>query len=107
MGKIFEYFGFVFYFFSNEHEPIHVHVKHCGEECISDLIIENGELLRLERRERQGTDPMGSKDAAVAAEFKSVYWKEIVEKWVAFFVYKQTVTNTCFCTYFRSFHFIT
>lgn len=50
---------------------------------------------------------MGSKDAAVAAEFISVYWKEIVEKWVAFFVYKQTVTNTCFCTYFRSFHFIT
>ena len=27
MPKIFEYFGFIFYFFSNEHEPIHVHVK--------------------------------------------------------------------------------
>ncbi len=24
MPKIFEYFGFIFYFFSNEHEPIHV-----------------------------------------------------------------------------------
>ncbi len=28
MPKIFEYFGFIFYFFSNEHEPIHVHVLH-------------------------------------------------------------------------------
>ena len=26
MPKIFEYFGIVFYFYSNEHEPIHVHV---------------------------------------------------------------------------------
>ena len=34
MPKIFEYFGFIFYFFSNEHEPIHVHVKHSGTECV-------------------------------------------------------------------------
>ena len=26
MPKIYEYFGFVFFFYSNEHEPIHVHV---------------------------------------------------------------------------------
>ena len=26
------------------HEPIHVHVKHSGTECIFDLILENGEL---------------------------------------------------------------
>ena len=28
MPKIFEYFGFIFYFYSNVHEPIHVHVMH-------------------------------------------------------------------------------
>ncbi len=27
MPKIFEYFGFIFLFYSNEHEPIHVHVN--------------------------------------------------------------------------------
>ncbi|MGM9778134.1 MAG: DUF4160 domain-containing protein, partial [Prevotella sp.] len=26
MPKIFEYFGLIFLFYSNEHEPIHVHV---------------------------------------------------------------------------------
>ena len=35
MPKIFEYFGFIFYFYSNEHEPIHVHVIHGGNESIS------------------------------------------------------------------------
>ncbi len=27
MPEIYEYFGLIFYFFSNEHDPIHVHVK--------------------------------------------------------------------------------
>lgn len=30
MPKIFEYFGYIFFFYSNEHEPIHVHVTHNG-----------------------------------------------------------------------------
>lgn len=94
MGKIFEYFGFIFYFFSNEHEPVHVHVKKGGEECIFDLIIENGELIRLERREKTSADPLNSRDEKTAVEFITLYWKEIVEKWIAVFVYKQAVTNT-------------
>lgn len=39
MPKIFEYFGFIFYFYSNEHEPIHVHVIHGDKENIFDLIM--------------------------------------------------------------------
>ena len=42
MPKIFEYFGFIFYFFSNEHEPIHVHVIHGSRESIFDLISRMG-----------------------------------------------------------------
>ena len=50
---------------------------------------------------------MGSKDAAVAAEFISVYWKEIVEKWVAFFVYKQTDQHLLLYVFsFVSFHYL-
>ena len=94
MGKIFEYFGFIFYFFSNEHEPIHVHVKKGCEECIFDLVIENGQLVRVERREKTGADPLNSKDESTAVDFIRVYWKEIVEKWVTFFVYRQEISNT-------------
>jgi len=94
MGKIFEYFGFIFYFFSNEHEPVHVHVKKGGEECIFDLIIEDGQLVEIQRREKAGAEPLDGKDGAIALEFIRVYWKDIVEKWVAFFVYKQVVSNT-------------
>lgn len=94
MGKIFEYFGFIFYFFSNEHEPIHVHVKHGSEECIFDMIIEDGQLVRLERREKQGADPMNTQDAADAIEFINCYWQEITAKWIDCFVYRKAVKNT-------------
>lgn len=94
MGKIFEYFGLIFYFFSNEHDPVHVHVKHGEKECIFDIIIEDGKLSRLERREKQGAEPMNSQDASTAIEFINAYWKEIVEKWVNFHVYHMVVKNT-------------
>ena len=52
MPKIYEYFGFIFYFYSNEHEPIHVHVSLGDKESIFDLIMSNGELIKImsERR---------------------------------------------------------
>ena len=36
MPKIFEYFGFIFYFYSNEHEPIHVHVKYAVQKLLKN-----------------------------------------------------------------------
>ena len=45
MPKIFEYFGFIFLFYSNEHEPIHVHVMKDEHEAIFEIILENGELV--------------------------------------------------------------
>jgi hypothetical protein len=34
MPKIFEREGFVFFFYSNEHAPIHVHVRHGEGEAV-------------------------------------------------------------------------
>lgn len=47
MPKIFEYFGFIFYFFSNEHEPIHVHVQKGDKESIFELIMMDGKLCTV------------------------------------------------------------
>jgi hypothetical protein len=32
--KVFERDGFVFFFYSNDHEPIHIHVRYGGGEAI-------------------------------------------------------------------------
>lgn len=94
MPKIFEYFGFIFYFYSNEHEPIHVHVQHGGKESIFDLIMMNGELLEVRVREKKSAEPLPDKDKRIAEEFIRKYHKNIIDKWVKFFIMKQAVRST-------------
>ena len=94
MPKIFEYFGFIFYFYSNEHEPIHVHVQHGGKESIFDLIMMNGELLEVRVREKKSAEPLPEKDKRIAVEFIRKYHKNIIDKWVKFFIMKQAVRST-------------
>lgn len=45
MPEIFRFFGFSFFFYSREHEPIHVHVEGNGGYAIFDLI-DNKFVLR-------------------------------------------------------------
>ena len=94
MPKIFEYFGFIFYFFSNEHEPIHLHVINGSKESVFDLIMMNGELESIHVRERKGIEPLNEKEKRTAEEFIRKYHKSIIDKWVKFFVLKQSVRST-------------
>ena len=94
MPKIFEYFGLIFYFYSNEHEPIHVHVKHGDKESIFELIMMNGELMSINIRKKSGVDSLSSKDQRTVEAFIRKYNKNIISKWVKFFVMKQQVRST-------------
>lgn len=94
MPKIFEYFGFIFYFYSNEHEPIHVHVLHGGKESIFELIMMNGELVDIHIREKHGAEPLQEKEKRTAEKFIQKYYRNIIEKWVKFFVLKQSIRST-------------
>ncbi len=92
MPKIYEYFGFIFFFFSNEHEPIHV-IK-SGYQTVFELILMDGELIEIKRRLEPGYKPISERDAAVAESFIRVYYRNIVEKWKNFFVLKKKVRCT-------------
>ncbi len=45
-------------------------------------------------REKAGAEPLSVKDKKVAEEFIRKYYKNIIEKWVNFFVKKQAVRST-------------
>lgn len=94
MPKIFEYFGFIFLFYSNEHEPIHVYVMKDGHEAIFEIILENGELVEIHRRTSSKIPSLSEKDAATAEAFVKKYYKNIVDKWVNFFIYKKRIRST-------------
>ena len=43
MPRIFEKDGYLFFIYSNEHEPVHVHVKYGGGEAIFNI----GDIIEL------------------------------------------------------------
>jgi len=86
MPTIYEYFGFVFKFYSDEHYPIHVHVVKGEYESIFDLIVVNAMLVELKVRKKRGIPLLPPKDAEKAAEFIRAYYTNILEKWADYFV---------------------
>lgn len=53
MPKVFEKEGYRFFFYSNEHRPIHVHVRYGGGEAVFDVepAIELRESIGLKVKE--------------------------------------------------------
>jgi len=47
MPKLYTYLGIIIMFYSNEHEPIHVHGKHQGAESKAEIIIEDGKVIAI------------------------------------------------------------
>ena len=67
---------------------------HGGKENIFDLIMMNGILVDINVRERKGVEPLSEKDRRTAEAFIQKYHRNIIEKWVKFFVLKQSVRST-------------
>jgi len=72
MPKVFDKEGFSFYFYSNEHRPIHVHVRHGDGEAVFD--VEGG----IDLRESQN---MKMNELAKAQQLAVEHRQLIVEKW--------------------------
>ena len=94
MPKIYEYLGYVFYFYSNEHEPIHVHATANGRESIFEIIMDNGVLVEIRVRNSENKAPLKAKEAATAEAFVRKYYKNIIAKWVNFFVMRKAIKST-------------
>ena len=87
MPKLYEYFGIIVYFYTNEHEPIHVHGRHAGRESKAEIIRENGRIVDIVFRDIPGKRPLGGtklRDFQALVEAKA---EEIVERWINFFVH--------------------
>lgn len=94
MPKIYEYFGLIFFFYSNEHEPVHVHVSHAGKESVFELIMKDGVLVEIKKRGVRFKNKLSIKDEKEAVLFIEKYHKNIIDKWIKFFVLKERVKST-------------
>jgi hypothetical protein len=58
MPKLFEYFGIIGFFYSNEHDPVHVHGRCQGRESKAELVIETGEVTEIRYSSVSGKRPL-------------------------------------------------
>ena len=64
------------------------------KDSVFDLIMMDGNLQEIRVREKKGAEPLPEKDKRTAEEFIQKYHKNIIEKWVKFFVLKQAIRST-------------
>ncbi len=92
MPKLYESLGLVFFFYANEHIPIHVHISFAEFESKIELIYENGRLKNLVLCDIKGRLPLPAKELKEAEKFVKKYHEKIVEEWPLFFVKNKKIT---------------
>ena len=91
MPKIFEYLGVLIFFYSNEHEPIHVHGKYNGLESKAQFYIVDGEIVEIKIKLVKGRRPLTGSNLKDFEVFLGKYANKIVVKWVDYFVYHKNI----------------
>jgi hypothetical protein len=91
MPKIYEYIGFIFFFYTNDHLPIHVHISKSGRESKCELVFDNGSL-EMQWKKVRGKEPLSNKEKIEAGIFIEKYHQKILIKWQQVFVLNQKVS---------------
>ncbi|WP_225865709.1 DUF4160 domain-containing protein [Dyadobacter aurulentus] len=94
MPKVIEYFGIIFYFYSNEHLPIHVHVSYGEFESIFEIFFEDGHISKIAVRKSVGKTSLPAQQLRDANRIVEMYASDIVNKWTDFFVLKKKIKST-------------
>ena len=91
MPKLYEYFGLVILFYSNEHEPVHVHGLYQGQESKAELIIENGAVISIQFSDVKGRRSLDAANREAFQMLVKTHADDIVRKWIDYFVLHKSV----------------
>ena len=91
MPKLFEYLGIIIMFYSNEHEPIHVHGKFQGMESKAEIIVKEGKIVDVIVKDVKGKKPLSSSKVKDFKDFVEAFSDQIVQRWVDYFVYHKSI----------------
>ena len=93
MPKLYEYFGIIVLFYSNEHEPIHVHGKCQGRESKAEFVLENGNVVRIVYSSVKGKRSLRQSELKHFESLVHHHSKEIVQKWIDYFVLHKPIES--------------
>ena len=93
MPKLYEYFGLIILFYSNEHDPVHVHGKYQGYESRAEFFIVDGKIVEIRYASVRGKAPLPARQAKDFEALVAAYAEEIVEKWINYFILHKAVQS--------------
>lgn len=73
MPKIFEYLGIIIFFYSNEHEPIHVHATYNSLESKAEFYIVEGKISEIRIKFVKDRKPLKGAKLKDFEKFLEVY----------------------------------
>ena len=83
--------GIIMFFYSNEHEPIHIHARRGEFESKAEFFLEDGEIVAIRITNVRGYDPLKGTDLKNLKTFLEYYAKNIVQKWSDYFVQQKSI----------------
>ena len=92
MPKLYEYFGLIVLFYSNEHEPIHIHGKYDRMESKAEFVIDHGRVVEIRYSFVKGRRPLEGEPLNNFKILVEHYAEEIVQKWIDYFVLHKPVS---------------
>ncbi|MFC2131576.1 DUF4160 domain-containing protein [Bacteroidota bacterium] len=91
MPKLYEYLGIIIFFWSDEHEPIHVHGRYQGAEMKAEFLVEDAIITEIIFKNVIGKKRFDSVKRNDFEKFVKKYSQEIVNKWIDYFVWKKDI----------------
>ena len=91
MPTLYEYLGLVILFYSDEHDPIHVHVEYNEFVSVAELTfdeVKNITVVWREKTKGKSLPPAQMRKAGLLLGEKKA---DIVKKWIDYFVYHKAV----------------
>lgn len=86
MPSIYEWQAITFRFFSNDHEPIHVHAFYAEFVSIFELHVEKGKVVEITERKMEGRSPLPERQRKLSMRLIKKYKNQIVEDRVNFHI---------------------
>lgn len=93
MPKLYEYLGLDVFFYSNEHQPVHVHGQCQGREGRAELRIVQGRVVSIDFLPQRGRPPLKANEMKQFRSLVEARAQEIVQKWVDYFVLHKSVAT--------------
>ena len=93
MPKLYEYFGLVVLFYSNDHRPIHVHGKYQGKESKAEFVIIDGIVTEIKILPVRGKAPLELKELNKFKRLVEYFKDDIVKKWIDFFILNKEIKS--------------